>query len=300
MTTTSELILTDGADVRDASEALSRVAVRPPYVALRDLDSAGPGSLVATVEPEQASDVEVGPLTAAEAGRHLATLGALAAASVNPNEGQHYYLARQWSLQRHDAVPDVSRPARRLLASAAADCERTGSANAGAALHAADGTTLFSLEIDYQVVPARLFERVYRSRRDAGDGVAALRPHATPAPFEILCRNERGVDARVDVAPARCAGHYPRFPAVPLATLVEAASRAAGSVMQSRLRRPDLRYAVCAVDVESDDLAFAGEPVDLRVRYVRRADRSRFFTGSVRDASRRSIAEIDLELRPES
>ena len=70
------------------------VCVRPPYLALRDLTLAGE-RLRAVAVAESPAHTEVGPMPAAEVGRHAAIAGLLNAAAVQADDRRRYDLARE-------------------------------------------------------------------------------------------------------------------------------------------------------------------------------------------------------------
>ncbi|CAM9419440.1 unnamed protein product [Discosporangium mesarthrocarpum] len=78
---------------------LTRIQLRPPYLALHNLylDRREAG---AHVLPEQQLGSEVGPISAAEAARHLSALVSAAASEHDPDPGNHYYMLRHLHLRK--------------------------------------------------------------------------------------------------------------------------------------------------------------------------------------------------------
>src|SRR5690606_13790459 len=72
----------------------ARICVRPPYFALTDLALAGL-DLHATALAESPAGLEVGPMPAAELGRHAAIVGLSLAACSQADDARRYYLARR-------------------------------------------------------------------------------------------------------------------------------------------------------------------------------------------------------------
>ena len=63
----------------------------------------GDGEMTARVRPNMRGGSELGPVTAAETGRHLAILGSTGAALANPKGGRHFYLAFDGEIRRSRA-----------------------------------------------------------------------------------------------------------------------------------------------------------------------------------------------------
>src|SRR5262245_26159628 len=95
MCTTSWVIATD--------DVFTCIATRDPYYALTTLAAFKEGMVEAELPIQLASDREVGPITAAEAARHLGVLGSCALAEANRNRSVHYYVPRQATLERSAA-----------------------------------------------------------------------------------------------------------------------------------------------------------------------------------------------------
>src|SRR5918995_197603 len=89
----------EGTPVSD-DELFSRIEVCPPYFALTDVRRTDDGGVSAQVRICQSLGDEIGPVSAAETGRHLAILGSVAAAFANPSAKRHFYLAFDAELRR--------------------------------------------------------------------------------------------------------------------------------------------------------------------------------------------------------
>src|SRR5688572_30011137 len=77
----------------------SLICVRPPYFAPEDVRANSTG-VEAKGRVQQDPGRGPGPISGAEAGRHLAILGSCALARVNPQVERHYYLASAAELER--------------------------------------------------------------------------------------------------------------------------------------------------------------------------------------------------------
>src|SRR5690606_7878899 len=104
------------------------------------------------------------PISAAEAGRHLAILGSCAAARLRPEDEQHFYLAQQAVLTRLHPGP-LPRAGGLLSGEATATFTGRRAARARCTLSSAEGRPLFALEVTYAVLAAPLFHRLHADAR---------------------------------------------------------------------------------------------------------------------------------------
>jgi len=250
----------------------SLIDARPPYYALDDVAVYQPGFVEARIRPEHPLGHEVGPLAAAEAGRHLAILGACACSSLREQHATHYYLAQRARLVRHGN--STSNAPARFSAVAWSGTRRGRAARAHALLRAAgEQSTLFELDVSYRVLSAAVFQRVFAAhRRDLRAAPRDLRddgveqriaqrnnPYHRPLPLEITRRTPKSVRARLaHVTPQLCSGHFPLYPALPVPLLMQSLSTLCGEALRVRWGN-GTRYRVHSADVSAERLAFVGE-----------------------------------------
>lgn len=260
----------------------SLIDVRPPYYALSDVELRKPGVVTARVMPEHPLGHEVGSLAAAEAGRHLAILGSCACSSLREPVGKHYYLAQRALLISHDESTLDSHES--FIACAESVLQKPREVTARAVLCAANsGNTLFELDVSYKVMSQAAFARVFaahrrdlrgtsredRSAHQAPKLLAQRRnPYRDQLPLEITQRSHDGVQARLGViTPELCAGHFPMFPALPVAVLMHSLSTLCGEALRVRWGQ-STRYRVRMADVSAARLAFAGESLRFDASYL--------------------------------
>lgn len=259
------------------SELYSRICVRDPYFALREVTMVGPGEVLARVPVEQDPGAEASPINAAEVGRHLAILGSCASALVNPKEGQHYYLARRARLERlHDGPR--ARLDEPLWGLARAEFVDKRCTRASTVLADPDGLPLYSLEVDYHVLSAAAFLRLFQGARvelrrepraeRAPRGAtpadfAAMRsnPHREPPPLKDYVHDGECMKATLAVTAELCKGHFALHPVLPVAVVMSGLSGLAGSVLRHLVGNEQARYLVTRGEVRADSLAYAGETV---------------------------------------
>ncbi len=234
-----------------APNLLERVGVRPPYFALTDIDLAGLG-LQATAAAESPTYLELGPMPAAELGRHAAIVGLATVAAQQGDDRRRYYLARRAECLYVPNDAPYGTPVRfhgRILEldkrSARASIEAT-----------ANGAALASFKVDYTVLTDAAFERLFRIRG---------RPTpSAPSPYgSLLTTSWHGtIDMAEQVVESlpvgACVGHFDGYPALPVAVLMGQLSYLAGCLHE-------VPYRVVRGEVEASDLVWAGERAVFRV-----------------------------------
>jgi 3-hydroxymyristoyl/3-hydroxydecanoyl-(acyl carrier protein) dehydratase len=265
------------------TELYARICVRDPYFALSEVRVVGVGELTARVPVEQETGAEASPINAAEVGRHLAILGSCAASRVNPKEGQHYYLARRARLERlHEGpLPRATEP---LLGMARAELREKRTATAYTRLMDARGQPLFALEVDYNVLSAAAFQRLFQGVRQdmRREPRAAREPRGTSANFTALRRNphrlpppllghmQEGECLTATLGPVSaelCKGHFAMHPVLPVAVVMSGLSGLAGRLLRQVVGNASAHYLVTRGEVRAESLAHAGETVTFGARW---------------------------------
>lgn len=252
--------MSDGVSM-STEQIFSRIDVLPPYYALRDVAVGERGDVTARVSIEQPLGMEVGPVSGAEAGRHLAIAGSVAAALENPEEGRHHYLATDAEVRRARKVPaDATELVLR------AHGTQLGKRNAHAMIVAEteSGRRVCSLSCYYAIVE-------YETMRFFFADHCVETPAATSNPYVELMEPEQidiaGGHIEVDlgtVDAAQCAGHFEGLPAMPVAYLMSNVTAAAGRLLRRHVGDDEARFSIEEASVRADGLAFAGEHVRLR------------------------------------
>lgn len=260
------------------AELFARICVRDPYFALHAVKVVGDGEVTAGVPVEQETGRECSPINAAEVGRHLAILGSCAASLVNPKEGQHYYLARRARLERLHEGP-LPRATGLLRGTAKADFKERRTATAHTLLSSPEGQSLFALEVDYNVLSAAAFMRLFQGARQdmrseprAGGGgeerctagdFSAMRqnPHREPPRLCGDVRDGECIEATLNVGPELCKGHFAMHPVLPVAVVMSGLSQLAGTLLGELVGNAAVRYLVKQGEVRAESLAYAGETV---------------------------------------
>lgn len=281
------------------------ICVRDPYFAFQTFDVQSQ-TVMTSVAPEHPLVDEIGPIAAAEAGRHLAILGSCAAAMENPVRARHYYLAREAYIERTtSAVPaELALGGSNAVLSgrAKASFSDKRTAHAQCVLLAQD-TQLFSLDVSYSVLSEALFGRFYEKCAADSDNVTPLvrvNPYRSTIPLQILESDDNRLRASLGVITKElCAGHFPRFPCLPVAALMHCLSRAAGALFVQRSGM-QLAYSVENAEVSARELAFAGTSLQLEATYVgEHARGEKYLVRATSDAGN-VIGELTVVLKPQA
>ena len=293
--------------VLSAQELYPRICVRDPYFALKDV-TVLPGEVVARVPVQMASDAEAMPLGLGEAGRHLAILGSCGAALVAPKDGQHFYLASAARGQWLQPAPQ-ERATDMLWALAQAEYTGKRTCTARTLLSLSDGTPLFRLEVDYNVLSAAAFTRLFgqaklemRAAPRPADNVqrtpeewAKLRQNPYSKPLELTDWQMDGGSLRSSlvVTPELCKGHFAMHPVMPVAVVAGGMTRMATTLGRSLEQCDTARFVAKDVKLSADSLAYAGQTVvfGAQRKQVRGADHTFACTASVGE---RVVAQLDV------
>lgn len=282
------------------TSALSRICVTPPYRAFDTITHDDKGTVSGFVRTEQPLGRERGPITGAEAGRHLAILGSCAAALANPRGEKHYYLATAAHLVRV-LDPGVTLVAREpLIARATASLVSRREARADCVLEASgDGVAaVYTLAVTYAVLTANVFARVFRDRADerARHAEPPQNPYARLRTPEIVaCTPTRIVGAAETVGPEDCPGHFDGYPALPVAVVMHRLAALAGELLALRLTGP--AHVVQAASVRANALAWAGDTISYTVEHIADDGPDAQFLGRAVTTAGVEIGEMALMLR---
>lgn len=268
-----------------------RICVTPPYYALGDLTSPAPGLAGATVPVQTPNGRQVTHINIAEAGRHLAILGLCAAASVNPRQQRHYYLA-------HRGVGRMYPPAASLTAlrgTARARMSGRNRAFAETELHDADGNLVARLDLEYLVMSVPVFQRLM-GPATAPDAAGPANPYGAPAPLTDVAADSRSATAKLAVEATMCQGHFAGHPALPVSVAGYASFALFDHVLEAAAG-PGAQWQAGLYRLQADHLAAAGQTCTVDVEPSAPAEpdlHDRAFTGTLRSGDR-NVFSIQLD-----
>ncbi len=295
---------------------LPRISVRAPYFALRNIQELDGGVVSATVPPAPPSNPETGVAEAAQVARHLAILGSLAVAAKRDNDDRLHYLATKAHFLRTASEPygefdaaDAAARAGGLRAEAVGQWIDKRNARAFVKLMSDDGQALNVLDVEYTVMAPRMFERlqppIHASVLTAAEGVEtpAKMPGLESLPFVVLPiphddRSRVTVDCG-EIPVGMCAGHFPDYPAAPVALVMGQLAKAAGMSLNRQIGGgfdgAQVTYQVDEAKVKAARLGRAGQRLTLRTQYLRRAGSGHVISG-VAEADGEVIGELEITL----
>ena len=281
----------------DDEQIFARIDVLPPYYALTDVALDESNAITATAPIEQPLGYEVGPISGAEAGRHLAICGSIAAAWANPKAGRFHYLATDAEIRRARGNLPADVTELRLRATGSMVDKRTAHATVFASTP--DGQTICSLSCYYSVVGYDMMRKMFSDH-------CVDTPADAPNPYVELIDPEQvdiaGGHIEIDlgpVQPERCVGHFQDLPAMPVAYLMSNVTAAAGRLLQRQTADPDLRFSVAEGSVRADGLAFTGENVVLKGEHQgTRYGMEWLYLEAFADAEKR-VGAVHLKVKPE-
>ncbi|MGB0908974.1 MAG: hypothetical protein ACPGYT_01315 [Nitrospirales bacterium] len=282
----------------DSDILWSRIAIRPPYFALDDLGLESDGTVSARIPVQQPIGQEHGQIAAAEVGRHLAILGVCAIALQQEDSNRRYYLAQKAHLAKHtQGLPCLNHGV--LLGSAKPEYIDRRTAKANTQLLLAGNEVLYDLTVEYALVPERLFARLFGNQRipmmvRGEDGINPY-SHSIPLVDVNISGTQLTGSLSVD-SPDRCAGHFPEFPAIPVAILMQALCNASSILMQQILGVERLLYTVTEAQVRAANLAFADELISIEVEHIHRNGELHVLNCTARTKPDREVGYMELTI----
>ncbi|WP_029479600.1 hypothetical protein, partial [Deinococcus frigens] len=278
----------------DSANLLRRICVRPPYFALKELHLEDE-DLRAEVQAELPQSAELGPIQGAELSRHAAIAGLCVAALAQPDDQRRYYLAQRASYQgfANDA-PYGSRVTLRATLLGLTRREATARIQA-----VVGGLPLAEVEVQYTILTDNAFARLFRSRerpdlvdQSASPSVSQPLDRMPPLPPGQLSHSGDTWTRHISEVPAAaCAGHFERYPAMPVAILMGQLSQLAGLSLGEG--QP---FWIPQASVEAHDFCWAGESVTFEAQATRgQRPLNHFECRAV--ASGRTVGQMQLTLQ---
>ncbi|MCA9471687.1 MAG: hypothetical protein MRJ96_12265 [Nitrospirales bacterium] len=277
----------------------SRIAIRPPYFAFAQLMLDPSGVLSARVPVQHRFSLEAGAISAAEIGRHLAILGLCSVALQQGTDQKHYYLAQQAHLIRRGPIQTFL-TSEHFFGKAwpLAIDHRTALARTQL-WDEHQETVLYDLTVRYATVGERLFERLFQGYRqqESGEPSRVFNPYTQSLPLKNVQIAGRRLTAVLGIeSPQQCAGHFPFYPAIPVAILMQALAEAAGRLTQAQLGLPVFSYVVSDAEVCAKNLAFADEGIDLIAEYLHRMDHAHVLHCRANTQSGKDVGQLEVTL----
>ncbi|WP_075833404.1 hypothetical protein [Deinococcus marmoris] len=268
------------------AELLRRICVRPPYFALEHLHLDGQ-DLLAEVQAELPQSAELGPIQGAELSRHAAIAGLCVAALAQPDDQRRYYLAQR--ARYRGFVGDAPYGSRVTLRATLLGLTRR---EATARIQAvAGGQPLAEVEVQYTILTDNAFARLFRSR-ERPEFVAQTLDRMPLLPEGHVSHSGDTWRRHISEVPAAaCAGHFERYPAMPVAILMGQLSQLAGLSLGEG--QP---FWIPQATVETQDFCWAGESVTFEAQATAAQEPLHHFACRA-VASDRTVGQTQLTLQ---
>ncbi|WNZ57808.1 hypothetical protein QT397_10820 [Microbulbifer sp. MKSA007] len=245
------------------------IEVKSPYFALEALHFDADGWLVAKVPVQCQSTYENSLMDVAEIGRHLAILGSCFGALANPVRSKHYYLARKADLKTYDSFVSDMRPDH-LLARTKAVFTNKRELVAEAELLDPAGEVAARLNVKYHVIRERSFHKIYSdSIHDITPVISDINPYSKSIDINVHNIDLMSLTASIGrVTPQMCMGHFDRVKALPVAIASQSLIKSCCIFLRRLTGEDSARFIVTSADLYADNLALAGQDVDIKVELL--------------------------------
>ena len=273
---------------------IGSIGVTAPYYALENLTIAK-DEVSAEFAAEQPMDGEAGGIAAAEAGRHLAVLGACALAHSNPVKKKHYYIALNAVLNNVGKETAAAAVMYTGVAKTLDIDKRNGTVSA--TLMAPDKTLLYTLKTKYYIMSEPLFQKLFSAKKQDCEFPVLDNPYKTEFPLSDIRYSDYTINARFGpFRPEDCSGHFISYPCIPVAILMHGLSRVAGKLLAKIVEDDSLQYKVVSADVNAETFAFAGEDVHMEAQYSGRENDDYVFSCKAERADGTQYGTMMLKL----
>lgn len=261
-------------------QLLQRICVRKPYFALSDMSFDGE-TFVARARAELPQGREVGPMRGAEVSRHGAIAGLCAAALQQQDDRRRYYLAQEATY-----INKLHRGAYGLPVDFAARVLELDKRTARSVITAVvEDEPLGELTVSYTILSEAAFDRLFQSRQREHTQQQFL----NNALGGTITRTGQAIQRMIPAVPDEvCAGHFERYPALPVALLIDQLAELGGELL-------DGHYLGVRAEVHANDLCWAGEAATFRMAVTQERDGLVTFAGTVLAGSR-SVCEATVQL----
>lgn len=230
--------------------------VEAPYDVLKNVEIRENGMACCTVENEFIYESEGGPMGCSEFGRHLAILGEYSLANHAKINQKQYYLAANAKLQR---LNTEMYSAKSLHLSAKVQEISKRSARIIGELNDNKGNTLFTGIIEYHIVTAVSFERIFAQHQSKTEVTGGISPYIKRKGLFNYKTEGMIVSGDYGIVEAKdCAGHFSNHPALP-AAIVGGLMGNLGMQMHNQYFPEFDKIVGKYIEINARRLAFSGE-----------------------------------------
>ena len=291
------------AEPLSARSILKKICVSPPYFALTDFKSCNNNQLQAKFAIENLAYTESFIISSGEAGRHLAILGACALSLQNPGDDQFFYLATHAVGNNEEVNPGLfKKPTDRkttftvkAIVLSLDVCKKIGMADTW--LYTEDGTLVSRLRVTYQVLSCRLFQKLFSKGYNENAIATHFNPYTgTISLHDVKFANNNFSGQTGVIKPEQCAGHFEKYPALPVAFLCSALIEFAGMHYRKVLNNDDAKFCVKDIELTATRLALAGEFLLFNSFQLNKEQCNNHFQVQASDYLGNNVGKLDVRL----
>lgn len=255
-------------------DVYKKISVRAPYFALQNIEKIG-NKFVAKIPIEQPLNSELGIIGTGEIARHLAILGAIALGfSYNETNDFYYDLAYYAEYNRTGEIQS-----KQLKGVATCNLENKREGVAFTKLITDTNEEVANLLVRYYLLPRKIFERQFKDKwRDLRKNDRATVCHlnnqfrdniySKMLEFVSLKVTKTEAIACIDnLSPYLCMGHFPLYPAFPVAFASSIKTYLCGLVLRN-IFSDNINFFAKNSIVNAYKLAFAGSSIKIVARLI--------------------------------
>lgn len=283
-----------------SKELISLISVEAPYFALRQIEVIAPNSIQAIAPIEKEVGNELTHMANSETGRHLAIAGSLACALVNPNKSRHYYLATKAIYRNLQFGKKLELGTYQQLR-VKAICTDLDKRNAKATtyLMTPEGQPLAQIDVNYYIMPSRLFDKLNRRQFVEQPDFSEANPfnkNLNSYDIKFAYNNESAHADYGLIEDCYCAGHFAHYPALPVAEMIHHLYGGAIKLVEQKLGSSNIKFEPQIAHIGAEQLGFSGEHVSLDWA-IKTQDGNRFIvTGTALANQQKTIGQLELEV----
>lgn len=244
------------------TEIFDLIEVHLPYYALMDVCLHSESIVTAKISPEHPIGKEVNPIASTEAYRHLAILGSVSCAMVNPIKSKHYYLAHKAIFKRVSNKTYSTSKELTLVAECISFSKEI--ATIRACFLDGEDDLICGIDVSVHVIPsvvfAELFAKTYQPLFPAAENPFTKKNQL----FDIQLLKNGAKASLGKISAHDCSGHFLNHPALPIAVLLGALLDLCVHLIHHTTNNTT-HIMVREFTLLADNHAFAGETVSLQV-----------------------------------
>ena len=252
------------SQISQVNELYQLIEVSEPYYALRNVNMVD-NNLVADIPLELTSHPEPFGMSLGEAGRHMAILGSLALAKINPAKKKHFYLATDACFERLHSKPGGAGMYKGIISKYSIQ-KRTGEVEG--ILVSPFNEVLYKASVKYSVIDTVLFQRMFSKQMQNTEKIPYDNPYRNePKLFGTKLGLKISTATSGIIEKRNCAGHFDNFPAIPIARLGGSLIKLSGLHFNYVHSREE-EYCPKKAIIHASTFIFAGTKIDFNSKVI--------------------------------